>query len=208
MGRALDFVYPRICLHCDRTIRQDSLLRLCASCQGYIEPDIQRQRGDELEITSLYPYNSPLFSLLKAWKYSRDRQAGQQVLHYWKAGLDRLPPSYLGNQTTVTWVPMFPLKQIYRGWHPARDLARSTGAFSMALLHRWWPVRSQAGKKRKDRLQASAFGIVASDRKCHEILLVDDIVTTGRTITLCAEILQPMCEGDLRAVTLLRADTQ
>ncbi|ADU66960.1 ComF family protein [Desulfurispirillum indicum] len=206
-SRVLDIAYPRICRHCHRPIERElQATALCAACSRLCVLDMSTQLLDPLWVTSLYTYKSPLLSLLKSWKYSRDMQALQTLTWYWRKGIVSMPDEYFAG-AVVTWVPMHFSKYLYRGFNSARQLALDVPGEKRTLLWRYLPGFSQAGKGRKDRLATAGFAIVPKKYNVQKVVLVDDIVTTGATLRACAVALLPKTGGNVRAVTLLRADS-
>jgi predicted amidophosphoribosyltransferase len=105
----------------------------------------------------------------------------------------------------VTWAPTTPRRRRDRGFDQARLLAVGVGRFlatpSLALLGRR-AGPPQTGRDRHDRADAPVFVVRA--RFAGRVLVVDDVVTTGATLTAAAVALR---SGGATAVIGLTAAT-
>jgi ComF family protein len=80
--------------------------------------------------------------------------------------------------------------------------------FDGALLsrHRWTEPQTTLSRKERQRNIKGAFAARKPDRtKDKRILLVDDVYTTGATVTACAQVLLEACAESVDILTLARA---
>src|SRR5262249_21615094 len=110
----------------------------------------------------------------------------------------------------VTWVPADPLRQAIRGYHPPRllalALARAWGIQSRALLRGPLHRRPQRGLSRVERRANVRTAFACQPVPGRAIVLVDDVMTTGATISAAAASLRRAGAARVLAVTLARAD--
>jgi len=121
--------------------------------------------------------------------------------------------SPLDRSTLIVPVPLHPLREKERGFNQALLLARELSR------HTGWPVaencliriaeteRHRAGMDAQARREsvAAAFSIVSSPViEGQSVLLVDDVFTTGATISACAAALRGAGAREVLALTLAR----
>ncbi len=106
----------------------------------------------------------------------------------------------------LTWVPLSRRRLASRGFDQARLLAeaisRDLGPPAERLLTRVADAGPQARRSAADRREAVARLFVATRPVPANVILVDDVVTTGATATACAQALRA---AGADRVTLLTA---
>jgi predicted amidophosphoribosyltransferase len=145
---------------------------------------------------SAAPYLGAARTLVRGLKFGRmlslARMAAQE--------LAQAPPGLLDG--ALVPVPAAPLRGRLRGFDPAeeiaRELARITGLPLEPCLRRSQGAR-QVGRSRSARLAAPPRVRARSAAPCAAIL-VDDVLTTGATLTACARALR--AGGSRRVVAL------
>ena len=116
--------------------------------------------------------------------------------------IQRLAPAALGGGEIVP-VPTAPTRTLLRGFDPAAEIAaalaeRSGAALRTDCLRRVGGGR-QVGRRRADRLGRPPR-IEVRGPVPRSVLLVDDVLTTGATISSCARSLRGA--GALRIVAI------
>lgn len=206
-----------ICAKCGLPIvAQPSVLDgdplLCGVCRG---------RGYHFDIARSYGiYTHPLRGLILQLKFRRRERWG------WRLG-ELLAPAALGLEMTasaplIVPVPLYPARQRERGYNQAALLARGLGHKLRArgathgirvetrMLLRDRPTAPQSGLHhgaRQDNVRG-AFRAVPRLAAGRSILLVDDVMTTGATVSACAAALKRAGARKVAVLTLARATPQ
>ncbi|MFZ5891730.1 MAG: ComF family protein [Myxococcota bacterium] len=175
-------VAPARCVGCNEISRAP----FCAEC----EPNAPQPIADEIEGRPLLAagiYAGPLAAGIRRFKYvpQPDLAARLAALLTAPAERMRLPKSTL-------WVPV-PLhyaRLVERGFNQsallARALARTTGTrFEANLLKRTRETTQQAQLERAERLLNTQDAFEVRGRTDAEVVLIDDVVTSGATVTSC-----------------------
>ncbi len=219
----LDFVFPPICLGCERESRPGPLwLGLCLPCRGRLEALRGRRCsgcGRPLAAAALPAgylcgrcrRRPPAFDrLLAVWSYAPPLE---QVIHALKFGrLDFLGAQLaeeiwhcLGGELraveAVVPVPLHWRRQLARGYNQAeriaRPLARRLDRPLVRALRRRRPTPPQARLPRSQRqanLERAFRGRRSSKIGNRPVLLVDDVATTGATLDQAAAALKRLGE--------------
>jgi ComF family protein len=135
-------------------------------------------------------FGGPLADAIHAFKYG-DRPALARPLARWLAGSVTLPPA-----AVVVAIPLGRRRRLTRGYDQASRLAeRLAGAAGAPLLvgalRRVRETQPQVGRSRSARAANVAGAFVAEPRRVSglELVLVDDVVTTGATMGEAARVL-------------------
>ena len=115
-------------------------------------------------------------------------------------------PAILQNMETalIMPVPLYPRRQRWRGFNQAEILARQVAEHFRATLEaknlqRIRPTRDQASLGKEDRQSnvADSFAWRGENLALKNIILVDDVVTTGATLESCAAVLKEAGAGEV-----------
>ena len=102
-----------------------------------------------------------------------------------------------GEFDLVTWVPVSRRRLRKRGYDQTQLLAeaacRSWGIRPVRLLRKTVHNRAQSGLENADARRSNVHGVYRADSAAvrgRRVLLIDDIVTTGSTLSECAKVLR------------------
>ena len=198
----VDLVYPRraVCMGCGSMLgcdRDD----LCEDCrkrlsERWIGPRRLQSDSGLDGAAFAYPYHGPAGSVVRNLKYAGAAVLAEQMGSDIARAVAQLD---LKNIRAVTAVPMHPRRLRRRGRNHAELLARCAAEVLdleyMDLLYRTRNAPQQArllpGQRRRNLKGAFAVcAASASDVTGADILLIDDVYTTGATARSCADALR------------------
>lgn len=198
-------VYPRICGGCGKRLG-DAERGICVSCRGELEPFLYSKRLLNERFSSYFVridavYAGYLFTprsvgreIIHSLKYGRNRDAGYEL-----GRLIALKEKIRNNDfDLIIPVPIHNRKIASRGYNQAEVIAEGVASVTGiplcrdALRRVKWS-NSQTGRYRKERLSAmrGAFDVGRHfPSNGLRLLLVDDVLTTGATLSEAAKVLQ------------------
>jgi ComF family protein len=116
----------------------------------------------------------------------------------------------------VVPVPLHPWRRARRGFNQAEELARHLGVPMRRVLWRVRATAPQTGLDARARrrnldgaFRLSPFLTSRRRRQWLEgrtVVLIDDVRTTGATLEACATVLKTAGAGEVRALTVAKAD--
>jgi ComF family protein len=119
------------------------------------------------------------------------------------------PPALLRDRALIVAVPAHPARRRARGFDPAellaRALARRTGIGLASALRRGGAPSRQLGASRDVRREPGRLGFASRGPAPRDVVLVDDVHTTGATLAACARALRAAGSERVVAVTWARA---
>ena len=154
-------------------------------------------------------YSGPVRSGLHALKYRGERRLAEPLA---AALAERWLRASQGGDV-LTWVPVHPSRRRERGFDQAEELARHMGVRlglpAVALLERRQRTAAQhaLGQAQRASNTAAAFAPTTALSGRYEgawIVVVDDILTTGATLSGCAGVLLEGGAGAVSAITVAR----
>jgi competence protein ComFC len=214
----LDLLFPRRCVVC--SVPGATLCPACASalprlaaplcdrCGAPTAWPVQRCRectGRRIAFASAraaVEYEIGVRTLVSAWKDRGLRDVGSPAAELVVEALPR-PPGRV-----VTFVPPDGDRSLKRGHHPPARLARELGRRwelpVRVLLERTRPLRQQRGLGRDERRRNVRGAFRARAPVCGPVVLVDDVYTTGATVSAAASALRRAGASSVDVVTFAR----
>jgi len=230
--RMLDIVLPPRCLKCGTTV--DSVGALCATCWpavAFLAPPHCAACGLPFEIDlgpdalcgacagerplyararAAFRYDDGSKELILRFKHA-DRTDSAPAFARW---MGRAGEALLADTDLIAPVPLHWLRLFARRYNQAALLASELGRLAgkpavndLLLRRRRTPSQGGLGALARHRNVAGAFAVDPRRRPLLQdkrVLLVDDVLTTGATVSACASALLRAGAGAVDVLTLAR----
>ncbi|MBP3634125.1 MAG: ComF family protein [Oscillospiraceae bacterium] len=199
----LDLLYPPKCMLCHRLLESSDQMT-CGRCDGAL-PE-QEGAGRTVQffeafVTPFY-YEGYIKDAIRRLKF-RGMQTYAPQFARWMAA--RVRKELEGKYDLISWVPCSGRRKWTRGYDQsellARALAKELGADCVPTLKKIRHTKKQSKMPSAGARKANVLGAYkAIDPKSvfgKRILLVDDVLTTGATMSECGKTLQLAGSGAL-----------
>ena len=224
LGAAADVVLPRVCPVCGKALDDDERW-LCRKCMA----DLPRTRYEDVNFNAMeqhfagkvpveratayffYEKGSPYASVLHDIKYHSVPRMGRWLAA--RAVRDMQGSSFFDGFDVVTAVPLHLSKLAHRGYNQSEYIARGIASeLNIPYIESLKAVRPHTTQTHKGALERwqniqgnYALKNDAGQLAGMHILLVDDVVTTGSTLTVCATLLKSIPGTRVSLFTLAAA---
>ncbi len=205
--KLLDLLFPPRCPFCHAIAAQEGICPSCQETLPWLTGRRALRKPDHLELcASALAYRGQARQCVRRYKFRR-RQGYARVLGPLVAqcAQDHLPQSF----DLISWPPLSPRRMRERGFDQSRLLAHAVaqarGMEETPLLRRAETPRQSSlkGPAARRANVLGAYTLLAPQAvRGKRILLVDDVVTTGSTLSECARVLLTAGAEAVWAVTL------
>lgn len=230
MPNLLDFIFPKFCVGCGKlgtyfcpqcvkNIIQTDLV--CPSCErssigGKTHPLCRKKYGLD-GLWSLGVYQDPLKKAIQKLKYKLILEIATPLvdlmIDYWakysSQFLEEIKKAGAKNWTIIP-VPLHKKRQNFRGFNQSASLgqilSKKIGLDYCEALKRTRFTKQQVGLKGQQRKKNvfNAFSLTSNYHLASNILLIDDVWTTGSTLKECCYTLKRAGAKKIWAITLAR----
>jgi len=214
-------VFPEECVICKHTLSLSNRY-LCPRCQTKTRQQLlpplaalmPKQPGFADHIWSLYAYQGLIKGLITEIKFHQNPGLLQPLIDLAKPLTEIIFSET--DYDDVLCIPTSPFKKIERFFNPAEEimlLLKKNRRINIntSFLKKKWGVPSQMQLNQQERLANlfGAFKMVGSiNGRMQNVLIIDDIYTTGATVNEAARILKNAGAGRVDILTLARTVTQ
>jgi len=156
-----------------------------------------------VKFAAAFDYDTPASALVKHLKYGSRKELAPIMASFMVLQLSDLDFPW---PDALVPVPQSLPRRLVRGFNPAASLAHEMGRLMcvpvLQPLRRASSALPQASKTKEERTSMSQEFLLkprTSLTKKH-ILLIDDVITTGTTVSRCSEALYPAYPSSIHAL--------
>ena len=191
----LDLLFPPKCAFCKKLLARAET-DLCHNCRK--DAPVFRKSNFPISFvagwTSVWYYKGTVRESLLRYKFYHNRSYAPV---FGRALAMKLQTEGMDDFDVLTWVPVSPLRKWKRGYDQvellAKAVARELGVTALPCLRKRRNNRPQSGLQDAAQRRANvvnAYRAVHADSiRGKHVLLLDDIITTGATLSECAKTL-------------------
>ena len=213
INMCLRMLYPQTCYYCGK-INKTAICAVCQKKMIYVnEPrckrcgkpvryeekefceDCRRERIFYEQGRSVWVHKDPVAWSVYQFKYHNRRVFGEfYASEMWRIHGNKISD---WNIDTIVPVPLHWKRRLDRGYNQAEILAKHLGRFSKIPVQtkgmkriRYTERQKSLGHKERKKNLTGAFVVTKKWKKARNVLVVDDIYTTGNTINEISKILR------------------
>ena len=212
-------IFPARCPSCEATSRG-----ICSGCRPEIEswsPTACLRCGSDradrcfcsslpeqvTQVQSMWRFEGPVTEIVERSKYRGELWRIEQ-LHQWFRGWIWGVAGQIQYPVHIVPVPSDRRARIRRGFELPTLMARwgkkrGTARLALSVLRRRSAGRSQTTLSRDERLHQME-GLLKAHAAPARVILLDDVITTGATVTACAKALAGAGSREIAIVSLAR----
>ena len=212
-GVLLDLLFPPRCVFCKSILKRGET-GLCDHCQSELPWIVGQAAEQKPEFISCCAsplwYQGEVRESIHRYKFS-DRNGYAKT--YGRLVAQCVTDHLAGRYDLITWVPLSARSLKKRGYDQAMLLAMATalelGEVAVETLRKARDTDAQSSLKEDSARRANVLGayevvdpVLVEGKR---FLLIDDVVTTGSTLSECARVLRTYGAADVVCATLTRA---
>ncbi|HEY8542360.1 MAG TPA: ComF family protein [Pseudothermotoga sp.] len=200
----IESLFPNHCLLCGRQIKHYEML--CQSCLNDLSSSPIAVQEDGGIFTAYFygRYDSKLRDLILLYKNSHHWRLSKILASFLVKTMNTYPP----HAEIITWVPSSLSSLEERGFDTMALIAKATSKSVGIPAKRTLESRSKSSKRGmalKQRHDSVKGSFSAISRVYKNIVLIDDVFTTGSTIRECARTLKDAGAGSITVYCIARA---
>ncbi len=224
----IDLFFPRICFGCDvRLLKEEKIL--CSNCESTLNflTDVCEICGSPEnpsacpvcnsnefvfdKARSVFPFSATVQNLIHELKYNEMKRITKYLGGYITEYLHHFQP--FENIDIVTPVPLHKVKKRARGFNQSEFLSKEISIHmnwshisNLVLRNRFTDTQTKLDRKQRQENVSDAFILNSKfNIQNKNILIVDDVFTTGSTVNSICELLKKNHAGRIFVLTIARA---
>lgn len=201
--------FDKSCIHCKEPLILNEEV-LCFTCKNDLKTFEMNEKttlyacNSIHSVISLYSYyrNSPVQSIISSFKYDGLKHVAVWIAH------EIQERNSFSSFDCISFVPMHRKKRKERGFNQAEEIAKQlskiTGVPMINLLYRSSHISSQTKESKYNRYKRSSQIYKSSStpiKDNSQVLLVDDVFTSGSTLISCANEIKRSHQVNITALT-------
>lgn len=211
-------LWPTRCAACDVLVADPKSL-ICDACRRSIRPPSAVEKPDSTDdVFVCFAYEAAVTHLISNWKFHEDYAAQRAIIQLIN---DRIPDmlNKIHAPACILPIPPHPKRLRERGFDPVWTLAKG---MKNALKKNGLDVDFRDDILQRTRHTVRQASLTLDERKHNldgafqcinplpnaQILLVDDVLTSGSTMNACAKILRNAGANDILAIALAHPDSK
>ncbi len=191
--KLLDLLYPPKCVFCGRITENGKVCDKCGKDLPYAPAGASSKGEFFSEYTAALKYEGKVRESILRFKFSDRSEYAEAYAPILKEAAERDLPEF----DIISWVPVSAKRLKKRGYDQAELLARETaklmGREAARTLVKTVDNAPQYTLRGKEKRAANVMDVYkvadGADVKGKTVLLIDDIITTGATLSECARTL-------------------
>ena len=211
--KVLDLLFPPKCPFCQK-ILDEPRAPVCPECQPRLPWLTGRAAERSVDFAdhcfSPLAYRDSVPEAIHRYKFGRVRALGKPFAQLMAQCLDDCLPE---GADLICWAPLAQKRLRERGFDQARLIAREIGRLrsipAVPVLKKTRNTQAQSGLEEESARRANARGVYALmpgvDLTGKRVVLVDDVVTSGATLSECAGLLRMGGAAQVVCLTLAQA---
>lgn len=209
----LDLLFPPKCPFCQKLLEKSSD-GMCEHCQRTLPWLTEGHAEQKLPLISLcvspLHYEGTVRDSIRRYKF-HGRTGYAQL--YGKLVAQCVNDHLRGQYDVITWAPLSKKRKRRRGYNQAflvaQVVAKELDMPLVGTLHKVRDTPAQSGLTNETDRRGNVLGVYAlredTEIEGKRILLIDDVVTTGSTLSECASVLHLGGAKDVVCATVARA---